>query len=143
MSQNFEPDFAPGPHALVYKTKRDYNNQVPILLSDDKKVIVSYPHPSDLKTGGKLALPTLLEKNYLLDNRGIGKNIAFLKLTFEEYSKLPSAPSIDELYELIIDQDPLLELCDCGNRLKFTDVVGELNSVIDGGILRSKCHVIK
>lgn len=141
--QNFNPDFTPGPQALIYKTKGDYRNFVPVLLSDDKTEIVSYPNPSDLTTNGTLAKPTALKKNYWLDNRGIGKNVAFLKLTYEEYSKLPVAPSLKELLQMIVDKDPLVELCDCGNRTKYTDAKGELNKAIEAGALRQKCKIIK
>ena len=143
MNQDFQPDFSPGPHALVYKTKGDYDNLVPVVLSDDKKTIISYPHPNDLRTNGVLAVPTLLKNNYRLDNRGIGKNVAFLKLTYEEYSKLDSAPALNKMYELIIDQDPLSELYDCGNKLKYKDIVTELNVAIEDGSLGKKCKKIK
>ena len=36
----------PGPQTIVYKTKKDYYNLVPVLLSDDKTEIISYPHLS-------------------------------------------------------------------------------------------------
>ena len=37
------------PHLIVYKTKVDYNNFVPIILSEDKTEIISYPDPIDVK----------------------------------------------------------------------------------------------
>lgn len=45
----FVPQYTPGPQALIYKTKKDYTNLVPVLLSDDKTEIVSYPNPRDSK----------------------------------------------------------------------------------------------
>ena len=71
--------FASGPPVLVYKTKANYNNLVPVILSDGKTEIVSYPHPKDLIKGSRFPLPFILNDGYLLDNRGIGKNVAFLK----------------------------------------------------------------
>lgn len=141
----FKPDFnnISAPPTLVYKTKANYNNLVPVLLSDDKTEIISYPHPSDLKVGNVLALPTLLKNGYLLDNRGIGINVAFLKLTYEEYSKLENVPSLKELYELIIDKEPLVELCNCGNSKAFTDKKEQLNKVISSKKLRATCKTIK
>ncbi len=130
-------------HVLVYKTKGDYNNLVPILLSKDKTEIIAYPHPNDLKVGGELSLPTPLNDGYLLDNRGIGENVAFLKFTYQEYSKLPSPPTIDELYSYIIDDDPLTELYDCGSRTAFTEIEKQLNDIIDKNKLRTVCKVIK
>lgn len=142
-SKSFVPDFVAGPPTIVYKTKADYHNLVPVLLSSDKSEIISYPHPKDLMVGGQLALPTILEKGYLLDNRGVGENVAFLKMTYEEYSKLENAPSLKELYLLIIDKDPLLELCNCGNSKVFSDKVNQLNKVIKADNLRTTCRTIK
>ncbi len=139
----FKPDFITAPPTLVYKTKANYNNLVPVLLSEDKSVIVSYPHPSDIKVGNALALPTLLKNDYLLDNRGIGVNVAFLKLTYKEYAKLENAPSLKVLYELIIDKDPLIEMWNCGNSKAFTDKTKQLNELINNNTLKTICKRIK
>jgi len=111
----------PSPQAIVYKTKADYSQYVSVILSDDKSRIVSYPAPQDVFTAGKLALPTELPHGFWLDNRGIGPNSCFVKITYEEYSKMAQAPSPDELYNLIIDKDPFTEMYDLGARSKFTD----------------------
>ena len=84
------------PRVFVYKTKGDYSHLVPVLMDDSRTQILSYPHPRDLFIGGKLCLPTLLNDGYWLDNRGIGRNVAFLSYTYEEYSRLSSAPSMEE-----------------------------------------------
>src|ERR1044071_4992028 len=81
------PQFTPGPPAIVYKTKADYSNYVPVILSEDKSKIVSYPDPKDVQS----AAPVKLKNGYLLDNRGINKNVAFLRWTYEEYKKFPVA----------------------------------------------------
>jgi len=127
---SFKPDYSPGPTAIVYKTKANYNKQVPVILSDDKSEIISYPHPNDLKTGNDFHYPTLLENGYLLDNKGIDKNVAFLKYTYEEYSKLPEAPSLKILMEAIINKEPLLEIYNVGNKKSFTNIESQLNDVI-------------
>ncbi len=142
-TMQFVPQYTPGPPALIYKTNKDYSNLVPVLLSDDKTEIISYPHPSDLKVGSGYPLPTFLNKGYLLDNRGIGKNVAFLKLTYKEYSELKEVPKLKELYSYIIDNEPLKELCDCGNKTAFTDIEKQLNSIIDNNKLRTTCKRIK
>ena len=139
----FTPQFIPGPPALVYKTRANYNNLVPVILSDDKTEIVSYPAPTDIKTESGYQVPTVLNKGYLLDNRGIWKNVAFLKLTYEEYSKLQNPLTPKELYDLIIDKDPLTELCNCGIKSAFSDITTQLNELIDNNTLRSKCKKIK
>ena len=111
----------PSPQAIVYKTKGDYTKYVPVTLSEDKSKIVSYPAPQDVFTNGKLALPTQLAHGFLLDNRGIGPNSAFIKITYEEYAKLAQPPSPDELYKLIIDKEPFTEMYDLGPRSNFKD----------------------
>lgn len=142
-SASFTPLYTPGPPALVYKTKINYNNQVPVILSEDKSKIVAYPDPSDIRMGNDFPYPTVLNNGYLLDNRGIGKNVAFLKITYKEYSKLSEAPSVKELYSMILDKDPLTELCNCGNRNAFTDIMEQLNELINNHTLRTTCKSIK
>ncbi len=135
--------FAALPHVIIYKTKKDYSHRVPVILSEDKMQILSYPHPTDLVLGEKLALPMPLHKGYLLDNRGIGKHVAFLKYTYEAYSKLKDAPTITELNNNIMDSDPLTELWDCGKKSDFGDLERELNDYIDKDLLSEKFKRIR
>jgi len=123
------PDFKSGPDVIVYKTKADYLHFVPVGLSKDRKIITNYPHPSDLKTNGKIAIPTKLKKGYLLDNRGIGPNVAFTKYTYFDYAALKSAPSPEELMNSIIDADPLQEMYNCGSRTDYK-TIESLNELI-------------
>ena len=141
---NTAPQFvAVLPHVFIYKTKHDYKNNVPVLLSEDKTQIVSYPHPTDLIIGGNLALPLQLQNGYLLDNRGINKNVAFLKYTYQEYSNFKSAPKLEELYKNIIDKDPLTELYDCGKKASFVDLKKQINEIIANKQLAEKFIKIK
>ncbi len=128
---------------LVYKTKKDYKNLVPVFLNDDKLQVVSYPDPKDVKVGSDFFLPTSLQKGYLLDNKGIGINVAFLKYTYEEYSNLQTLPTLKELYNNVIDKNPLIELCDCGNKSKYVNLEKQLNEYIDKDIIKLKCKVLK
>ena len=138
------PDYkSPGPQAFVYRTKKNYDQLVPILLSDDKKIIVSYPDPSDLLVENKLILPIHLHNGYLLDEKGINQNVAFLQMKYEEYAKLKSPPSIEELKSMIIDDDPLEEICNCGYKNAISNPVKQLNLLIDSGKLRSICNPLK
>ncbi len=132
-----------GPHLLLYKTRRDYRALVPVALSDDKKRIVSLPDPGDLRTSQGYAMPVLLHKGYLLDKRGIGKNVAFLKMTYKEYAALQLPPPTDELYKMIIDKDPLSSLCDCGPASLFKNPEMKLNSLIDGKKLKKACKTLR
>ncbi len=131
-----------GPPTIIYKTKENFNLYVPVSLSDDKSVIVSYPSTKDVYYKGQLAYPTMLNSGYLLDNRGININSAFLNFTYEEYSQLTKVPSIIELYSKIKDKNPFLELYNCGNRHHFTNEIIEINNLIASGTLhKCKCLI--
>ena len=124
------------PIVYVYKTKADYLHRVPVLMDEARTRILSYPAPGDLKMGNGLRLPTVLDKGYLLDNKGIGSNVAFLTYTYEEYSQLPTAPSMDDLMSHILDKYPLWEIHAFGLRADYKDIVPELNEKIAEGILQ-------
>lgn len=115
--------------AIVYKTRADYRNFVPVTLNSDRNAIQSYPAPSDVYYNGQLAIPTELANGYLLDNRGINAQSAFLNITYEEYSQLKEI-SLDFLWQRIKDATPLLELYHCGNRSELKNEVEELNQII-------------
>jgi hypothetical protein len=138
ISTNFD-----GPPTIIYKMKKDYSHNVPVTLSDDKTNIVNYPAIEDVSLNGSYPFPTLLKKGYYLDNRGIGPNIAFTKYSYEEYSKLISTPSGPELWQSIIDKDPLTEMYNCGNRLGFSDIELEMNKLIETGDIVKKCKKLK
>jgi len=121
-----------GPDAIIYKTKADYNTLVPVIMNSERTDIVSYPAPGDLKYRGKPAIPTELEDGFLLDNRGITENVAFLNITYEAYIALDKTPSKDELLEMIIDSDPLTAMFNCGKRSGYNNEVQELNTCILG-----------
>ena len=119
-----------GPRIIIYKTKADYFLNVPINLSTDKKTIVSYPAITDVYTNGKLALPTKLERGFLLDNRGITSDVAFIKLTYEQYVRLHATPTSAELQQMILDPDPLTIMYDCGIRNSYQNIVDDINKLI-------------
>jgi hypothetical protein len=124
-----EPAGALAP-VMVYKTKADYSQLVPVTLNETGDKIVSYPAPSDLYTRGILAVPVQLNKGYLLDVRGIQPHSAFTSYTYEAYSQLESAPSVQELIDSIVDPDPFVELYDCGNRSQYKSLEKDLNKLI-------------
>lgn len=94
------------PRIIVYKTKADYSNLVPINMDDSKSTVVSYPDPRDIKDNKR---PTALDNGYLLDNFGIGKNVVYTDYTYEAYTALESAPDVDTLMQHIMDKSPLTE----------------------------------
>ncbi|HUM50359.1 MAG TPA: hypothetical protein PK431_01040 [Chitinophagales bacterium] len=125
---------------IVYKTKSDYFNLVPVVLSDDKSKIISYPSPTDINSS---LLPTKLKNGYLIDNKGIQPNVAFLSFTYDEYSKLKEVPTLIELQKLIIDKDPLLEYCNCGKRNLYKNLYSDIIQLINEDKLKIKCKKIK
>jgi hypothetical protein len=134
-------DFS-GPPTIIYKTNADYSKLVPVILSDDKSKIISYPSPTDIYYKGQLAYPTKLNNGYYLDNRGLTKNSVFLNITYEEYAKLKEVPLLKELYAKISDKNPFTEFYDCGNRHRLKNEVEEINKIIDGKKLKDcKCMI--
>lgn len=121
------------PSVIVYKTRKDYIQQVPVSMNKERTRIVSYPAPTDLIRGDELTLPTPLANGFLLDNRGITPTVAFLTYTYEEYSNLAVAPSIQELMEHIIDKYPLTQMYECGRRAEYKNIVRQLNQIIKDG----------
>ncbi len=128
--------------AIIYKTYKDFSQQVPIIMNETKTQIVSYPAPSDLQHEGRLALPTPLKDGYLLDNRGIGANVVFTKYTYKEYAELENAPSLSELMASIIEKHPLVVLYDCGTRNQYSSI-SELNKLIEDGFPGCQKAMIK
>ncbi len=126
---------------IIYKTTSDFYYNVPVILTDDKTDIVSFPDISDVYFNGKLAYPTRLENGYLLDNRGIGKNVAFLNITYEQYSKLAETPTKAELLNKILDKNPLIEIYNCN--LLPKNNIQMLNEAIKNGIPTSCENLIK
>ena len=80
-----------------------------------------------MKIGNRYTYPTRLANGWLLDNRGISRNVAFLSYTYEEYAALPSTPRASELMDKIIDNDPLTDYRVMGSRYEYKDLVPELN----------------
>lgn len=121
------------PEVFVYKTRKDYSDNVPVIMDSSKTRIISYPAPSDLKIGNRLAVPTRLKDNMFLDNRGIGPNAVFLSYTYSEYAALESAPAMEVLLNSIIDKEPIIFYAYCGKKNSYKDIVNELNALIDSG----------
>lgn len=128
------------PPTVIYKMKRDYSRNVPVLLSDDKSEIVSYPHPMDLiGMTSKEVMPIRLHDGYYLDRRGINKNVAFLNISYNSYRKLRKPLSIKEIEKLILDRNPLTEIFTCTNHTYSEKNIDKINSMIDRGEISSIC----
>jgi hypothetical protein len=124
---------------IVYKTKKNYQNLVPIGLNQEKTQVVHYPHPADLKAGDSFRYPVSLENGYMLDRKGISPSVAFLKLTYAAYSEMRPSPSPAELFDMIEDSDPLTECYDCRIPLQGREDTARLNEIIRGGQLEKLC----
>jgi hypothetical protein len=124
---------AAGPPVIVYKTKSDFRHNVPIILSADKKEILMYPAPGDVFYQGEYAMPFELRNGYLLDRRGINENAAFLSYTYEEYANLKAAPSPEELFEMILDNDPITELWHCGSQYAYPNLEETIMTLTETG----------
>lgn len=112
---------------IVYRTSEDFSKLVPVSMNEDKTDIVQYFHPGDLLSGEELRLPYHLKKGYLLDNQGIGPNVAFLDISYEEYAGLKEAPSIDFLLEHLKEANPLLEMYRLPPQAKMDELPERLN----------------
>lgn len=118
---------------IIYKTKADYSNLVPVILNAEKTAIVSYPAPSDVLRAGELALPLPLIKGYLIDVRGIGPHVAFTSYTYSTYSQLDQAPSIEQLFKSIVDNDPLVEMYNCSEFIQDKYNMKKANKLVKSG----------
>ncbi len=131
------------PHVVVYKANTKYRYLVPVQLSPDKKSVVSYPAPGDVKTRSGFLQPVSLHGGYWLDKIGVNANTAYIKLSYQQYSKLKEAPTAEELFKMIAVKSPMTELYDCGVRDGKNNSVKRLNGIIDKKQLRKKCKRIK
>jgi hypothetical protein len=128
---------------IIYKTNGDFQNNTPVSVSNDRKHVTGYPAPSDLTFRGQLRKPTPLADGYLLDNRGISQNTAFLTLTYEQYSKLENVPSASELFALIAEKSEITEMWRC--KRKSTDSLNiiEARRLIRENRLQEECIKLK
>jgi hypothetical protein len=101
------------PAVIIYKTTKDYSQNVPVTMNKEKTMIISFPDVKDVYFQGKLAIPTQLPDGFLLDNRGIGGDIAFLSYTYPEYAALETTPTPEQLLKHIIDSNPIDIMYSC------------------------------
>jgi hypothetical protein len=131
------------PNLLLYKTKFDCSNLVPVVMSADKKEIVSYPDPKDLLINGTLQKPIALHGGYWLDRRGINRNVVFLNISYEEYVQQKGTLPVSDMLNKIVDKDPLIELYDCGRNVLNQELITSINRWIDEQELGQHCKRLK
>lgn len=118
---------------VIYKTHSNYNHMVPVTLEVDG-TIISYPSRGDLGSEGNYFYPIELDNGYLWDRRGVGLTTAFLSLSYEEYSALPTDPTAVELQDFIMDKSPFTFLAVC-DRSQLKEITAEeLNRYIAAGM---------
>lgn len=111
---SFTPIYKAGPRLIIYKTKADYSDLVPIQLSADGKEIISYPAPQDIANKNNFGKPTMLNGSWFVDAQGIGIHTAYLTTRLEDYSKLDKTPSLSAMMAQIKTADPFEEMYDAG-----------------------------
>ena len=107
---------------IVYKTKKDYAKFVFVTMNKDKTKIISYPHPRDLNSNGKLLMPIELSNGYYLDQKGISENSVFTSITYEKYASLEEPLSISFLESSIIDKSPFIEFHICSKEMTIEEL---------------------
>ncbi|MGD1894817.1 MAG: hypothetical protein ACFB15_30010 [Cyclobacteriaceae bacterium] len=115
---------------IVYRTKADYTQYVPVRLSQDGSRIVAYPAPSDVRKSDDYRYPVKLKKGYYWDRQGVGATTAFLSITYAEYAALETAPDPETLLASILDSSPFLEMYHVGKTRDYQQVESELNEII-------------
>ena len=86
------------PNATAFRMNGNYADNVAITVNSNGEVTY-FPAPSDITAASR---PTDLGNGWWLNNQGISQNSVFTTFTFEEYSKLASAPSIEQLKAAVI-----------------------------------------
>lgn len=113
----------------IYKTNGDYNDNVPVTLNADGTAVVSYPAPSDLAG----ASPVSIRDGYLLDRRGVGKNTAFTRYTYTEYSRFSQPPAPEELLKAVIPGAKVIEIIEMPFATGTPDAASRCDSLIVAG----------
>jgi len=137
-----EPSFKPGPHVIIYATRGDYANLVPVVMNTEKTEIIQYPAISDMSDYSNLT-PVELKKGFWLDRKGVGVNTVFLSYTYEAYANLIEVPSLKTMLTKIVDKDPFKRMYDCGNPFSYKNKEAELNAMIKHQLVDAKCKKLK
>jgi len=126
--------FIPDSPVIIYTTRGDYSQFVPVRMNSERTEIIYYPQPSDLHHNGQPALPVRLNQGFWLDNFGIGPDVAFLKFDYRQYMLLQTPPPVEIMMRYILDARPLLAMYQCGYRFEYKDLIHDLNVLIERGL---------
>lgn len=126
--------FIPDSPMIIYQTRADYSQYVPVRMNAERTKIISFPLPHELHFQGIPLLPTPLNKGFRLDNIGIGPDVAFLKFTIRQYILLLTPPPVEVMMQHILDSQPLVAMFQCGYRYEYTDLIRDVNVLIERGL---------
>ena len=119
-------------NVVVYKSKSDYSNNVPIMYSKELGSIISYPAPTDVERFKELK-PIELSEGYLLDQIGVNLRTVYLEYSLDEYSEFREAPSLETMTKKILEYSPFVELYDIGQPNEKNNSIDKLNKLIKSG----------
>ncbi len=97
--------------AVIYKTKADYSQKVPVSLNRSGTNIAGFPSPYDL---GEIR-PLKLDKGYFYYANGINSKTAFLDINYDDYKQLKEKLNLDYLETLLIKEQVFTEMYFCPN----------------------------
>jgi len=126
--------FRPDSPLVIYKTRADYSQFVPVRMNANRTEIIKAPHPSEFIHQGRLSLPVAINQGYWIDNIGISPDVAYLRFTIENYSKLDEPLPVEIMLRYILDAYPLLEMYQCGYRYEYRDIFSEVNVLVARGL---------
>lgn len=86
------------PKASAFRMSGDYADKVAVTFDGSGK-LVYYPAPTDISQASR---PVSIGDGWWLNRQGISGSSVFTKWTFDEYMRLPSAPSTDEIKAAVI-----------------------------------------
>ena len=140
-SNSFKPDYTSGASTIIYKTKKDYSHNVPVLLNADKNKVVKMFNAQDFIKNGEIVYPIELEGGYYLDRIGITPQVAYTDFTISAYTKTMMPITAQMLLQHVIDKDPIVEMYDCG-KIDPKNSTEILNKIIKNGDLKN-CRRLK
>jgi len=127
-------------HQYIYKQKYDFSEKLPVVLSEDKQLILAYPDPLDVSLDTLIRCPVKLFKDYWFDRIGIGVNTGYVDILLRDYARLAEPPRMEFMRSKLIEKEPFQEVWDCGIRGEIT--VNEVNELILQDSLIKRCKQI-
>lgn len=132
----------PSAKVIIYKTNKDYSQQLPVGMNAARTEVQSYPSVSDIILGDSLRLPIGLGQGYWLDHQGIGPDHVFSHIRYDEYKSGLVSVRFKEILERLEDKHPITEMYECGDRNQYDQMIKSMQNLVREGALKSKCRQI-